>query len=141
MPNDVACQLQSTLGILGFRISAKIERAEYVVKQSCWPRYILLNFAVVHIRRIEGVPPLCIISQLCRAIKELQSIEEILFKDQSFNRLSSQQAYDSVVWRLLMATSCHQKSDNLQYHILGRCVTGKNDSSTKHLMFQVLFFS
>ena len=37
--------------------------------------------------------------------------------------------------------SCKQlKSDNLQYNTLGRWVTGTNDSSTKHLMFQVLFF-
>ena len=33
-----------------------------------------------------------------------------------------------------------QKSDNLQYNTLGRWVAGTNDSSTKRLMFQVLFF-
>ena len=33
------------------------------------------------------------------------------------------------------------KSINLQYNMLGRWVNGTNDSSTKHLMFQVLFFS
>ena len=32
------------------------------------------------------------------------------------------------------------KSDNLQYNMLGRWVDGMNDSSTKHLMFQALFF-
>ena len=37
--------------------------------------------------------------------------------------------------------SCKQlKSDNLQYNTLGRWVTGTNDTSTKRLMFQVLFF-
>ena len=34
-----------------------------------------------------------------------------------------------------------QKSDNLQYNMLGRWFAGTNDSSNKHLMFQVLFFS
>ena len=33
-----------------------------------------------------------------------------------------------------------QKSDNLQYNMLGRRVAGTNDSSTKRLMFQVLLF-
>ena len=32
------------------------------------------------------------------------------------------------------------KSDNLQYDTLGRWVDWPNDSLTKHLMFQVLFF-
>ena len=32
------------------------------------------------------------------------------------------------------------KSDNLQYNTLARWVDGKNDSSTKLLMFQALFF-
>ena len=32
------------------------------------------------------------------------------------------------------------KSDNLQYNTLGCWVAGTNDSSTKGLMFQVLFF-
>ena len=32
------------------------------------------------------------------------------------------------------------KSVNLQYNTLGRWVDGPNDSSTKRLMFQVLFF-
>ena len=32
------------------------------------------------------------------------------------------------------------KSDNLQYNTLGRWVDGTNDSSTKRLMFQALFF-
>ena len=32
------------------------------------------------------------------------------------------------------------KSVNLQYNTLGRLDTGTNKSSTKHLMFQVLFF-
>ena len=34
----------------------------------------------------------------------------------------------------------HQKSDNLQYNTLVCWVAGMNDSSTKCLMFQVLFF-
>ena len=34
-----------------------------------------------------------------------------------------------------------QKSDNLQYNMLGGRVAGTNYSSTKRLMFQVLFFS
>ena len=34
----------------------------------------------------------------------------------------------------------HLKSNNLQYSTLVRWVAGTNDSSTKHLMFQVLFF-
>ena len=34
----------------------------------------------------------------------------------------------------------HLKSDNLQYNTLGRWIAGTNDSSTKRLMFQVLFF-
>ena len=33
-----------------------------------------------------------------------------------------------------------QKSDNLQYNTLGRWVDGTNDSLTKRLMFQALFF-
>ena len=33
------------------------------------------------------------------------------------------------------------KSDNLQYDMLSRWVDGTNDSSTKRLMFQALFFS
>ena len=33
-----------------------------------------------------------------------------------------------------------QKSDNLQFDMLVRWVAGTNDSSAKHLMFQVLFF-
>ena len=32
------------------------------------------------------------------------------------------------------------KSDNIQYNMLVRWVGGTNDSSTKRLMFQVLFF-
>ena len=32
------------------------------------------------------------------------------------------------------------KFDNLQYNTLGRWVDWQNDSLTKHLMFQVLFF-
>ena len=32
------------------------------------------------------------------------------------------------------------KSDNLQYNTLARWVDGTNDSLTKHLMFQALFF-
>jgi hypothetical protein len=36
--------------------------------------------------------------------------------------------------------SLEQKSDNLQYNMLVRWVAGTNDSSTKRLMFQVLFF-
>ena len=32
------------------------------------------------------------------------------------------------------------KSDNLQYNTLGHWVAGTNDSSTKRLMFQALFF-
>ena len=32
------------------------------------------------------------------------------------------------------------KSDNLQYNTLGHWVDGTNESSTKRLMFQVLFF-
>ena len=32
------------------------------------------------------------------------------------------------------------KSDNLQYNMLGRWVDGTNNSSTKRLMFQALFF-
>ena len=32
------------------------------------------------------------------------------------------------------------KSDNLQYNTLGRWVAGTNDSSTKRLMLQALFF-
>ena len=32
------------------------------------------------------------------------------------------------------------KFDNLQYNTLGRWVAGTNDSLTKRLMFQVLFF-
>ena len=35
----------------------------------------------------------------------------------------------------------NQKSDNLQYNTLVCWVAGTNDSSTKRLMFQVLFFS
>ena len=35
----------------------------------------------------------------------------------------------------------HQKSDNLQYNMLGSLVDGTNDSTTKRLMFQALFFS
>ena len=34
----------------------------------------------------------------------------------------------------------HHKSDNLQYNMLGRWVDGTNDSLTKCLMFQALFF-
>ena len=34
----------------------------------------------------------------------------------------------------------YNKSDNLQYNTLGRWVTWTNDSSSKRLMFQVLFF-
>ena len=33
-----------------------------------------------------------------------------------------------------------QKSDNLQYNTVGCWVAGTNDSSTKHLMFQVYIF-
>ena len=33
-----------------------------------------------------------------------------------------------------------KKSDNLQYNTLARWVNGTNDSSTKRLMFQALFF-
>ena len=36
--------------------------------------------------------------------------------------------------------SADMKSDNLQYNTLSRWVDGINDSSTKRLMFQVLFF-
>ena len=32
------------------------------------------------------------------------------------------------------------KSNNLQYNMLGHWVDGTNDSSTKRLMFQALFF-
>ena len=38
------------------------------------------------------------------------------------------------------ATFCIFKSDNLQYDILARWVTGTNDSSSKRLMLQALFF-
>ena len=33
-----------------------------------------------------------------------------------------------------------QKSDNLQYYTLAHWVPGMNESSTKRLMFQTLFF-
>ena len=40
----------------------------------------------------------------------------------------------------LMLTKTVLKSDNLQYNMLDRLVAGTNNSSTKHLMFQILFF-
>ena len=42
---------------------------------------------------------------------------------------------------LVSGNSEIQKSDNLQYNMLGRLVDGTNDSLTKRLMFQALFFS
>ena len=41
---------------------------------------------------------------------------------------------------ITLATSHFKKSENLQYNTLVRWADGTNDSSTKHLMFQVLFF-
>ena len=45
--------------------------------------------------------------------------------------------------RILRYFSYHRylKSDNLQYNTLAHWVDGTNDSSTKRLMFQALFFS
>ena len=39
-----------------------------------------------------------------------------------------------------LSSGDYQKSDNLQYNTLGRWVDGTNNSSTKRLMFQALFF-
>ena len=42
------------------------------------------------------------------------------------------------------STECHErnlKSDNHQYNMLAHWVDGTNDSLTKRLMFQALFFS
>ena len=41
----------------------------------------------------------------------------------------------------LAKTNVVQKSGNLQYNTLAHWVAGTNDSSSKHLMFQALFFS
>ena len=50
----------------------------------------------------------------------------------------------ALVYQLLSGCSGQIKdlrSDNLQYNLLVRWDVGTNDSSTKHLMFQALFFS
>ena len=45
------------------------------------------------------------------------------------------------LWQFLINADMHIiKSNNLQYNRLGRWVAGTNNSSTKRLMFQVLFF-
>ena len=41
---------------------------------------------------------------------------------------------------IIVSSLVFLKSENLQYNTLGRWVDGPNDSSTKRLMFQALFF-
>ena len=49
---------------------------------------------------------------------------------------------DANVRNLADVKGCfHLKSNNLQYNMIGCWVDGPNDSLTKRLMFQVLFFS
>ena len=45
-----------------------------------------------------------------------------------------------LVSSVLKSDNLQYKSVNLQYNTLGRLDNGTNESSTKHLMFQVLFF-
>ena len=48
--------------------------------------------------------------------------------------------YQTFFLNVKKSTNSILKSDNLQYNTPGRWVDGPNDSSTKRLMFQVLFF-
>ena len=46
-----------------------------------------------------------------------------------------------VLWFGCATRNPNLKSDNLQYNTLGRWVDGMNDSSTKRLMLEAIFFS
>ena len=61
-------------------------------------------------------------------------------KDKQYTKYIQIWTFDLLVL-LTLADLSDLKSDNLQYDTLVRWVAGTNDSWTKRLMFQALFFS